>query len=732
MMQFRASSPRGLAQLLARELAEFGATAAREHSTDVSFSGPLEVAYRACLWSRTANRVFLELAHFEASDADAFYACAREIDWPAHIGPGVTLACDFSGQHPTLVHTHFAALKLKDAICDELRARSGSRPTISTDRPDIRVHAHARGTAITLALDLSGESLHRRGYRREAGEAPLKENLAAGILLRSGWPQLAADGAEFLDPMCGSGTLVIEAAMMAADIAPGLKREHFGFLGWRQHDQDLWGRLRSEATARAGAAVNAQVAIRGVDNDVKAVSRARGNAQHAGVARLVSFTQADVASVTPEHGPGASPAGLLCTNPPYGLRLNDPQMSRNSYRILGTVLRERFLGWQAAVLCANPHAGLELGIRAHRAHVVWNGAIECRLLRLNIDKPSIEALARRRAGAQVDTSLRSSTGAQMFANRLTKNLKRLRAWANRAAVSCYRIYDADMPEYSLAIDLYRTLPDGLEWLYVQEYAAPATVDVQDARRRRGEALSVLPDVCAVPLQRIRLRLRRKTRRGGQYERTDEKSDDHIVEEGGLKFHVNFDRYLDTGLFLDARVLRARLRELVVGKRFLNLFAYTGAATVYAAAAPALASTSVDLSKTYVEWAGRNLALNGLHGSKHVLIRADCIEWLATAAHRRERFDLIFLAPPTFSNSKRTQSILDLRRDHAALIDACAPLLARDGVLIFSTNAQRFKLDEGLQSRFRVSDISAQTLPADFERNPRIHRCFELRWLSENS
>jgi 23S rRNA (guanine2445-N2)-methyltransferase / 23S rRNA (guanine2069-N7)-methyltransferase len=726
MMQLRASSPRGLGQLLARELAAFGATEIREHSTNVSFCGSLEAAYRACLWSRTANRVFLELAQFEACDAEEFYACARKIDWLAHIGPGATLACDFSGQHPTLVHTHFAALKLKDAICDELRARGGYRPSISTERAGVRVHAHAHGNAITIALDFSGESLHRRGYRREAGEAPLKENLAAGILLRSGWPQLAADGAEFLDPMCGSGTFVIEAAMMAADIAPALKREYFGFLGWRQHDQGLWLRLASEAMARARDGEAVRVAIRGLDNDVVAVKGARGNAQRAGVAGLAEFAHTDLPRAAPLHSARANPAGLLCANPPYGIRLNDRETSRDIYRKLGTVLRERFLGWQAAVLCADPQAGLELGIRAHRSHVVWNGAVECRLLRLNIDQSSIDSAVRRRAGLQVDTSLRSSAGAQMFANRLAKNLKRLRSWADGARVSCYRIYDADMPEYALAIDLYHTVPDGLDWLYVQEYAAPATVDAQAARRRRGEALSALTDVCGVPTERIRLRLRRKTQRGGQYDTLTEQSDYHIVEEGELGFRVNFDRYLDTGLFLDLRLMRARLRELAVGKRFLNLFAYTGAATVYAAAAPAHSSTSIDLSKTYMDWAARNLALNGLQGSRHTLLRADCNEWLVAARQRPERFDVIFLAPPTFSNSRRMQGVLDIRRDHAALMDACGALLAPGGLLIFSTNSQRFKLEEGLQDRFSVADISAQTLPTDFERNPRIHRCFELR------
>jgi 23S rRNA (guanine2445-N2)-methyltransferase / 23S rRNA (guanine2069-N7)-methyltransferase len=725
MTQFRASSPRGLGELLARELGALGATDVREQSTSVSFCGTLETAYRACLWSRTANRVFLELAQFQAPDADAFYAAARQIDWTMHIAPGATLACDFTGQHPTLAHTHFAALKLKDAICDELRARAGYRPDVATERPSVRVHAHAHGTAITVALDLAGESLHRRGYRGEAGEAPLKENLAAGILLRSGWSQLAADGAEFLDPMCGSGTLVIEAAMIAADMAPGLNREYFGFLGWRQHDRDLWARLHVEASSRSRAHEPARLVIRGQDKDAGAVRNARANARHAGVAELVQIAHATLADAAPMQRSGPSAAGLLCTNPPYGIRLEDRAAARSVHRELGVILRERFLGWQAAVLSGEPQLGLELGIRAHRTHVIWNGAIECRLLRLKVDLQSIKAGTRRGAGAEIDASLRDTAGAQMFANRLAKNFKRLRAWADTAHVSCYRLYDADMPEYALAIDLYKTVPDGLTWLYVQEYAAPATVDAQAARRRRGEALSVLTEVCGVPPERIRMRLRRKTPRGEQYRKLDEQSTFHMVEESGLKFRVNFDDYLDTGLFLDHRLTRGRLRAAATGKRFLNLFAYTGAATVYAAAARALSSTSVDLSHTYLNWAGQNLALNGLEDPKHALVRADCREWLATARQKRERFDLVFLDPPTFSNSKRMQSVLDIRRDHAALADACAPILAPGGLLVFSTNAQRFTLDATLRERFTVEDISAQTLPLDFERNPKIHRCFEL-------
>ena len=298
-LQFLASVPRGLADLLAKELATFGASDVRDRTTGVAFTGTLETAYRACLESRLANRVFLEIARFEAAGADGFYAGARECDWSQHLGPGATLACDFSGKHPTITHSHFGALKLKDAIVDALRDATGARPDIVLDRPSVRVHAHAHGTSITLSIDLSGESLHRRGYRGAAGEAPLKENVAAGVLMRAGWPELAAAGAQFLDPMCGSGTLVIEAALIAARCAPALRREYFGFLGWRGHDAALWQRVRAEAQARCMAAAPPATVLRGHDRDPLAVRDARANAQRAGIGSWVQFEVSLLANAAP-------------------------------------------------------------------------------------------------------------------------------------------------------------------------------------------------------------------------------------------------------------------------------------------------------------------------------------------------------------------------------------------------------------------------------------------------
>jgi len=723
-LKFLASAPRGFADLLVRELGACGAAQLRERSSGVAFTGTLESAYRACLWSRIANRVYLELAHFEARDADEFHAAVRRIDWAAHLGPGTTLACDFSGRHPAITHTHFGALKLKDGIVDALRSATGARPDVALERPGVRVHAHARDTDISVSIDLSGESLHRRGYRGAAGEAPLKENVAAGVLLRCGWPELAPLGAEFLDPMCGSGTLCIEAALIAADRAPGLTRDYFGFLSWRSHDAPLWARLCAEAEARAAAGeAAARVMVRGTDRDPTAIRSARDNAARAGVGRLVRADTGVLAEAAPLAERDPDRPGLLCTNPPYGLRLEGPEGARSLHRELGAVLRQRFQGWNAGVLTGAPELGKELGLRAHRTHSVWNGAIECRLLRINVVPDSQREPGTLGKGA---AHLGDTPGAGMFANRLGKNLKRLRSWAEREGVSCYRVYDADMPEYAFAIDVYRTIEPEELWLYVQEYAAPAEIELQAVRRRRGEVLATLPRTTGVAPERIRVRLRRRTRRGEQYDKVDEQAHFHVVTEAGLRFRVNFEDYLDTGLFLDHRVTRARVRDAVRGRRFLNLFAYTGTATVYAAAGGAASTTSVDLSRTYLQWAQRNLALNALAGDAHVWVQADCREWLADAVRGSERFDVVFLDPPTFSNSKRMQGVLDIERDHPELIDACVRLLAPEGLLIFSTNAQRFRLDEQLGERYDIRDVSAATLPKDFERNPRIHRCFEVR------
>jgi 23S rRNA (guanine2445-N2)-methyltransferase / 23S rRNA (guanine2069-N7)-methyltransferase len=718
-MHFFASCPPGVADLTAAELRAAGATQTREFKLGVQFESTLEAAYRACLWSRTASRILMPLATFPVATADALYAGVKQIDWASHLGPRATLAVEFAGTAPGITHTHFGALKTKDAIVDRLRERSGERPSIDVERPSVRVDVRLDRERATVSLDLSGESLHRRAYRARGVAAPLKENLAAAILLRSGWPAIAAAGGALLDPLCGSGTLLLEGALMALDIAPGSLRSYFGFLGWAGHDRALWERLLAEARERREATSGSKLAIRGFDRDATAVRAALENVERAKLRGMVHVERRELHQLTNEIGP----TGLIVTNPPYGERIGDQEQLQALYATLGEKLREHFEGWKAAVFTGNPPLAKALGINARRTHTLYNGKIECRLLRMDVE-PSEYMGERRQRTPEQEAEIRSRPGAQMFANRLRKNLKAAQDWARKQAVDCYRIYDADMPEYSFAIDWYG---DGGEhrWVVVQEYAPPRTVDVAAARMRRREVLVTVPEVLGVPRDCIFLRERRQQKGASQYEKVAAEREHHVVKEGGYKFYVNFQDYLDTGLFLDHRLTRRLVGELARGKRFLNLFAYTGTATVHAVGGGAASSTTVDMSRTYTEWAKRNLALNGLAGPQHEFVQADVLTWLHDQAGTNRRYDLMFIDPPTHSRSKRLEEDFDIQRDHPTLLSLAAKLLAPHGVIVFSNNYTRFKLDPQIADRFAVEDWSERTLPWDFRRNPRIHRCYRL-------
>jgi 23S rRNA (guanine2445-N2)-methyltransferase / 23S rRNA (guanine2069-N7)-methyltransferase len=708
-----ATAPVGAASVLTEELAQFGASDIRERSHDVKFQGTLEVGYRACLWSRTATRVLLSLGSVDATSSKNLFDAVKRMDWSEHLAPGATLACDCSGGNESIRHTIYGSQLLKDAVCDSLRDATGERPNIRPERPDVLLHLHVEGPAAMVSVDFSGESLHRRGYRIDGGRAPLKENVAAAVLLRAGWPAVNAAGGLLVDPLCGSGTFLTEAAMIAADAAPARGREYFGFSGWRGHDAALWDRLREEARERR-AARTPRRCILGSDVDPDAVRMSIENAAHAGVADWIHVEKRALGEVARPN----SDLGLVVTNPPYGERIGAESGLSELYSELGRTLRERFKGWQAAVLTGNPPLARNLGVYAKRTHRVYNGTIECRLLRFDLNEASEQ-----RPADIVRADWSGRPGAQMFANRLRKNLKLLDAWALREQVECFRVYDADMPEYAFAIDLYGR--EGRH-AYVQEYAPPKTVNQESARERRREVLAVLPEVLAVPPPHVHSRVRKPQKGTQQYEKRESVAERHVVRENGLKFWVNFRDYLDTGLFLDHRIMRQMLRGWARDTDFLNLFCYTGSATVYAAAGGARSTTSVDLSNTYLDWAHENLLLNGFGGAEHELFRADCLEWLESQSVWGPRFDLIFVDPPTFSNSKRMEGVLDVQRDHVGMIRRSLKLLRPGGRLVFSTNYTRFKLDTEALVDLAIEDITAKTIPRDFERHADIHRCFVVR------
>lgn len=733
-MKFFATAPNGLSELLKEELQSLGAQAVKAQPRGVSFEGGLVDGYRACLWSRLANHVYLVLLESELDTQEDLYANVRSLDWARHMTEDHSFSISFTGKGMGIEHTHFGALKIKDAIVDYFRDTTGHRPAVDRDYPDIQLHGHLNRNHFTLSLDLSGHSLHQRGYREgQQVKAPLKENVAAAILIRAGWPQLAEQGAPLFDPMCGSGTFLIEAAMMASDTAPGLaKSQDMGFLSWLGHQREIWDDLLKDAQARELAGLAKMPPIYGSDAHGGAVKIARQAIQQAGYADVIEVCVAKLGENwfdNEERYPSEN-KGLVVTNPPYGERLGEEDEVKALYVQIGETLKRSFVGWQAAVLTCNKELGLYLGLKAKRDHAFFNGAMECKLFRFEVEEeffrqPALKAGAD--LAAEVESSmadLAQTEGAQMFANRLRKNLKTLRKWADRNKVLAYRVYDADMPEYALAIDYYHTLEAG-EWLVVNEYAPPKSVNAAKAKRRLYEAMAVLPEVFGIAAEKVVYKVRQKQKGASQYEKLEERKDYFTVIENATKVRVNFTDYLDTGLFLDHRDVRALVAKLSQGKRLLNLFCYTATATAEAAVAGAKSSLSVDMSKTYLYWAKHNFMTNNIDLRRHELLQEDVVAWLKNPP-KMDPFDVIFLDPPSFSTSKRMEGVLDIQRDHVELIEQAGALLAPGGTLVFSNNMQKFKLDSAALAGWQIEDITRKTLPEDFKRSPKIHQAWLLR------
>ncbi len=710
-----ATTPRGLERVLADELRELGAARVRAVRAGVAFGGDLELAYRACLWSRVASRVLLNLARFPVPDGDALYSAVYDLPWEEHLDPDGTLAVDATLSGSPITHSHFAALRVKDAVVDRLRERFGRRPSVDRERPSLRLNLVLQAKRGVLSIDLSGSALHRRGYRPRGAPAPLKENLAAGLLRLAGWPGIAARGGALLDPLCGTGTLVVEAALMATGRAPGLGHDYYGFLGWLGHVPALWARLQEEARSQAGRGDAPPMFAS--DHDPEMVALARRSAEAAGIGECVEFAVRELSDVVPADG--VMP-GLVIANPPYGERLGDDTSAARVHAELGRVLRAGFRGWHAAVLSGDKGLTRRLGAESAARHAVFNGALPCTLTCWEV---AANAPAWARKTPRAADAGAADPGARMFADRLRKNLRHLGRWARRTGVDAYRLYDADLPEYAFAVDRY-ACTDGL-FARLQEYAPPASVDPERAALRRASALEAVAKVLEIDVAAISYRLRAPQRGDAQYVREEAPARYHEVQEGGCRLLVDFDAHLDTGLFLDHRPMRLRLQQESAGARFLNLFCYTGAATVHAALGGAVATTSVDLSATYLDWARRNLELNGFGPDSNELVRDDVLGWLERAVADGRRYDRVFVDPPTYSNSKRLDGDFDVQRDHGALLRGAAALLAPGGVLYFSTNYRRFRLDaDGLEG-LAVEEVSRQTVDEDFRRNPRIHRCWRV-------
>ena len=691
-----ASTARGLEELLKTELEALGAVDCQVVQGGVHFQGDTRLLYQSLMWSRLASRIMLPLGQCSVySDLD-LYLGVQAIPWTEIFTPDVTFAVHFSGLNDEIRNSQYGALKVKDAIVDSFTRKNLPRPNVDRENPDLRINVWLNKETAHISLDLSGEGLHLRGYRDGTGMAPIKETLASAIVMRSGW----VPGTPLLDPMCGSGTLLIEAAMLATDRAPGLHRGHWGFNGWLQHDDAVWKEVKAEAQTRARKGLAAyESRFYGSDVDARVIERARSNARRAGVGELITFEAKDVAQLSNPLPKG--PYGTVISNPPYGERLESEPALIALHSLLGRTMKTQFGGWNLSLFSASPELLSCLQLRADKQFKAKNGPLDCVQKNYHL--------------AENDGSGAVSL-AEDFANRLRKNLKKYEKWARQEGIECYRLYDADLPEYNVAIDRYG------EWVVVQEYAPPKTVDAHKARQRLFDIIAATISVLGIAPNKLVLKTRERQKGKNQYQKMAEKGDFLEVQEYNARLWVNLTDYLDTGLFLDHRIARRMLGQMSKGKDFLNLFAYTGSASVHAGLGGARSTTTVDMSRTYLEWAERNLRLNGLTGRAHRLMQADVLGWLRESD---EQFDLIFIDPPTFSNSKRMEDAFDVQRDHLRLMTDLKRLLRKGGTIMFSNNKRGFRMDhDGLaQLGLKAQEITQKTLSQDFARNRQIHNCW---------
>jgi len=751
MPQFFATCATSLEYLLVDELKDLGADNVKEGLSLVNFDAEWPILYDILMWSRVASRVLYPVAKFEAKDEKSLYDEVSIIDWSQHIKSKSSFVIHSQSFRSELSHTQFISQRVKDAIVDHYTDMDEKRPDVEFDKPDVVLQCRIRQNQVTLSIDLAGIGLHHRGYREQGGAAPIKENLASALLIRAGWLKRCRDlekpiqdedkKLNLYDPMCGSGTFLIEAAMMALDIAPGTYREYLGIFGWNQFNKNLWQQTVEKAQKRFDDNTNKEsLNIIGSDSNPKVISVAQSNFEmlhHYDLSKNIKVNIAGIDQVNQIELPSS---GLVIVNPPYSERLGDFDEVKKLYSELGELFKAQFSGWDASVLSPDKVFGHSLGIRAKKIYKFNNGSIACELLNLELNQTNY--LKKKTISDDSNESYkdRLSDAALQLNNRIEKNRKKLKSFLKKNELSCYRVYDADLPEYNAAIDVYQ------DRVHIQEYRAPKTVDEKIAIRRIKDLHRVVAGVFELPMSSVYIKQRRQQKGDWQYERQvkrpsedrglDEtgkeiQKDDFNVIESGRKFKVNLKDYLDTGLFIDHRNIRQIIAKECTGKSFLNLFCYTASVSVYAASEGAKKTTSVDLSNTYLNWAKDNFELNGLSLNKNELIRDDTLLWIKEAVESNLKYDVIFLDPPTFSNSKKMEDHFDIQSDHVLLLNQCIQLLESNGTLYFSNNFKQFKMEfntdiyeESANDKVSVSEITKQTTSMDFFRRP-LHRCWKI-------
>ena len=748
-LEFFATCPKGFEKLLAQELDGLRIKKVRPLGGQVAFYGSLADAYRVCLWSRLTSRVILVLDRVGAATSDALYEDLSHIAWEDHIGPHATIAVSAHGTNDQLRNTNFIAVRTKDAIVDRLAAKRGSRPMVNTLAPDVTIVVRVSRNRATVGIDLAGEALFKRsltGGRGPAREfAPLRLDYAAALLYLQAQTAASTPGFSPDVPLPallfpGAGALAQEAAGMALDVAPGILRARWGMTGWAGHDDDAWQDLLVEADERAEKGQERQITLYAADPRPKAKEAVLYTLRAGGLKADVQFLAASELLKHAEHFTGIV-ADLSWTK-------EEPTLQGSAYATLGL-----FAGQASTLLTSDTNTDTVLRATPLQTLSVYVGNSIATMR--SYPAAIVEEVEAGASDAPASNSESTSVPAgptvmvnnqpvsvlvpasDQFAARLAKVAKQRAKWARKNDVSCYRVYDADLPDYAVSIDIYKGATKPTTWLQISEYAASKEIDPDLAKRRLLDVLALAPRILGVPSSNVNLRTRTRAKGGSQYSDEGSAADNSrkemlLIDEGGLLFEVNFASRLDCGIFLDHRDTRAEIRELMKSagpaKSFLNLFAYTGTATCYAADGGALHSTTVDLSKPSLEWAKRNMKRNGFDGEEHEFVQADVLSWITEMRHTKNRWNVIFCDVPTFSNSSRMrQSSFDVQRDHAELIIGISRLLTRGGVAIFSCNLRTFKPDiEKIQrAGVEIEDITSETIPEDFSRNQKIHHAYKI-------
>jgi 23S rRNA (guanine2445-N2)-methyltransferase / 23S rRNA (guanine2069-N7)-methyltransferase len=706
----------GLEAVVRRELQSLGIEAAIGQPGRVHFPGTHETICQANLWLRTADRVLIRVAKFPAPDFDALFETTRDCPWGALLPPDASFPVTGRSIQSTLTSVPACQRAVKRAIVDAMR-RDHATAVLPETGAEFKIDVALLKDTATLTIDTTGRSLHRRGYRTQLSKFALKETLAAALVLLSYWKR----DRPLLDPFCGSGTIPIEAAMIGRHLAPGLNRG-FALEAWPNFPPGLMAAARQAAAAAGLEPLEERIVAS--DSDARILTTARENAQRAGVETEIHFQAKSMLEITSKRR-----FGCMITQPPSPETMGDrPELDR-LYAALPDVLR-KLPTWSHYILSSYPDLERAVGRSADRRRKLYNNRVECTYYQFHGPKPvknrNIDTIPTQGEQPYLHASGPAAFGqlgeqakqqAELFSVRLQKRARHLRRWPSKRGITCFRLYERDIPEIPLVVDRYE------DYLHITEYERPHDRDPAQHLNWLDLMAQTAATAIGVPRTHVFIKSRRRQRGKTQHAKVAETHQQIEVHEGGLKFLVNLADYVDTGLFLDHRLTRQMVRQAAAGTTFLNLFAYTGAFTVYAAAGGAKRTVSVDLSRSYLDWAWQNMRLNGFTGNEHTFLASDVGQFVRQHA-AGEVYDLVVLDPPTFSNSKRTEQDWEVQNDAASLLNDLLPLVRPGGIIYFSNNFRRFRFDPRTVAAAEVHEISNQTVPEDF-RNRRIHRCWRI-------